>query len=408
MKSMRVFWIFPVIFVNLLVASGVIHPDRFELLKGGIAYLYRGPDTLKKPWQIPKGMNLPPGIPAYLKIQQHDFKMIKELGFKSVRLPFDPMFLWDGNAEGTLKSDALEFTLETVKTALGEGLAVIVDMHGYQDQLAKNDPTIITAFATFWGNLANAVAAASNAPNKVFFEVLNEPHTHDHAAWRKMQGEFISSIRKAAPEYTILATGADWSDPYGLIGANWSNPSKPIPYLTPYSDQNIAYIFHWYYPYIFTHQGVSYMGPDDSVLHGLLYPTSKKNVDALIQSYTASGQLGTVKLLEQYKNENWNKSLIQQKLQPVSAWAKQHNVSVLCGEFGVVVGNPPTNIDSRAQWYNDSVSVFTKFGFGWNAWNFNEGFGGFFVQNAEGFYVPNFEMLQKAFRPYLPIPNQIP
>lgn len=408
MKTVKILIVFTAIFLNAVITLGVIKSDRFELLKGGIAYFYRGPETLQKPWPIPKGIHLPPGIPAYLKIQQHDFKMIKELGFKTVRLPLDPLFLWDGNVQGTLKSNALEFTLGTVKAALTAGLGVIVDMHGYQDQLAKNDPTIINAFAAFWGNLAKEVASASDAPNRVFFEVLNEPHTHNHAAWQEMQGKFIAAIRSSAPEYTILATGADWSDPYGLIGDNWSNPNKPIPYLTPYADQNIAYIFHWYYPYIFTSQGVSYMGPDYSVLHGVLYPTNKNNVDALIQSYTASGQLGTVKLLEQYKNENWNKSLIQQKLQPVFEWAKQHHVSVLCGEFGAVVGNPPTNINSRAQWYNDSVSVFTNFGFGWNAWNFNEGFGGFFSKNVEGYYVPNFEMLQKAFRPYLPIPNQIP
>ena len=54
-------------------------------------------------------------------------------------------------------------------------------------------------------------------PDRVFFEILNEPEFSDAYRWYGVEAKLAAAIRRAAPRHTIIATGARWDDDDDLI-----------------------------------------------------------------------------------------------------------------------------------------------------------------------------------------------
>ena len=86
---------------------------------------------------------------------------------------------------------------------------------------------------------------ADRDPERVFFEILNEPEVSDAYRWAGIQARVAAAIREAAPRQTIIAAGANWADIWDLLA------------LQPLADGNVIYNFHFYEPHEFTHQGAT-------------------------------------------------------------------------------------------------------------------------------------------------------
>ena len=83
----------------------------------------------------------------------------------------------------------------------------------------------------------------------VFYEVLNEPHGIADGVWGSIQQSVIDAIRTEDAVHYIIVGGANWNS-YNNLSA-----------LPLYSDTKLIYTFHFYDPFVFTHQGASWSNP---------------------------------------------------------------------------------------------------------------------------------------------------
>ena len=135
-------------------------------------------------------------------------------------------------------------------------LYLILDNHTF-DPSAATDPVIRDILNPVWRQMAEHFGERSD---KVIYEILNEPHGISHDLWNAIQGEVIETIRSVDSTHTIIVGGADY---------NSYNSLNKMP---SYDDDNLIYTFHFYDPFIVTHQGASWTTPSMVDLADVPYP----------------------------------------------------------------------------------------------------------------------------------------
>jgi endoglucanase len=292
-----------------------------------------------------------------------DMALIKVLGFDHVRftLNCEPMFR-RGQAD-RIPDDYLAMVDGAVKIILDAKLNVIIDIHPESDFKAKlvTDDGFVEQFADYWRALARHFATLD--PDRVFFEILNEPEFRDRYRWAGVQARLARAIREGAPHHSIIAAGANWSGLSELL------------FMEPLHDTNVIYNFHFYDPHIFTHQGATWATNFNHYLSNLPYPSTAENVRAIVaQVPDAVNQAQVV----QYGLDAWNAARIDALMAEAAAWGKRWKVPLTCNEFGVY--RSAANAEDRARWLHDVRSALEKNGIGWTMWDYA---GGFSVVNTK-------------------------
>lgn len=290
---------------------------------------------------------------------------LHQMGFTFVRLPIDLEYLLDKSTPDLLNEEHLAVLDEALRRFQAADLAVVVDIHSTSlaDSDAANysaaleDPEFAELFVRFWGNFA---AHLSNTdPEMVILGPMNEPvFENGPQVWLPIQERLIQTIRQAAPLHTIVATGAMWSNIDSLT------------HLEPLDDPNLVYDFHFYEPFTFTHQGAEWSDAVMWTLHDVPYPSSPEGLAALAEE--ASDE-AVQEMLVWYGEERWDSERIRQAIEPVANWAKQHQVPLLCLEFGVYRKFSPAA--DRVRWIRDVRTILEDDGIGWAMWEYDEGFG---------------------------------
>jgi len=291
---------------------------------------------------------------------------LKSAGFTFCRLPLSPDLLFDPSHPAVVSAN-IRYVDAAVKLLLGAGLAVVLDpIHESSatdewERRLYNDPGFRSAVAAYWEALARHFAAISR--DRIFFEVMNEPHlsAREKVApswWQPVQAELAAAIRRGAPENTIIATGEEWGSIAGLVA------------LKPLADRNVVYSFHWYEPFTFTHQGATWTAPVQAELSGIPYPSSP----ALVAPAAAALRDPKARaLVERYGKERWNIQGIRSGIAKAAAWAKANGVPLLCGEFGAYRKVAPE--PDRLRWIADVRRTLESFGIGWSMWDYETDFG---------------------------------
>ncbi len=343
----------------VMLAGGVgaqengVSEARFARLARGINlafWFWYGPDDLEE-------------AAGYFTAK--DFDLIRELGFTFVRVPIDLDFLLDEKSPDLLNSDALAVLDGAIEAIVDADLAVMVDLHStsladaeaaiYSGRL-EDDPDFAGLFINFWRSLAAHLSATD--PERVFLEPMNEPvFEDDPERWIPIQDALLAAIREGAPEHTLVATGALWSSRETLLA------------LEPVSDPNVVYNFHFYEPFLFTHQGADWAG-DVVYLRDIPYPSSPEAVqpaaDQLEEGWLRDWVL-------YYGEERWDTGVIESLLATVGAWAGEHGVRVICNEFGAYTRYAWP--EDRVRWTHDTRSGLEKYGIGWAMWEYDGDFG---------------------------------
>jgi aryl-phospho-beta-D-glucosidase BglC (GH1 family) len=245
-------------------------------------------------------------------------------------------------------------------------LAVIIDIHPSDDfkQRLGTDDQAVERFTSIWRKLA--AHYADRDPNKVFFEILNEPELHDAYRWAGIQTRVAAAIREQAPHHTIIAAGAVWSDIWDLIA------------MEPLADGNVIYNFHFYEPHEFTHQGATWSTPWYSYEHGIPYPpTDNSMAESLTQVPNAVDRY----YMEKYWLDGWNAHRIQMMIDNAAAWAHDNHVPLICNEFGVFRDH--SDPVSRANWIHDVRTALEADGIGWAMWDYRGNFGVVTKENGQ-------------------------
>ena len=139
-----------------------------------------------------------------------DIALIAKLGFDNVRLSIDatPLEQYPRGADG-LNAEFMGRLDRALDTILADGMAVQVDLHpeGPYKQGVRSSNTSVDHLVELWRKLA--AHYANRDPERVFFEIMNEPEESDPYRWAGIQARVAAAIREVAPKHTIIATGAE-------------------------------------------------------------------------------------------------------------------------------------------------------------------------------------------------------
>jgi aryl-phospho-beta-D-glucosidase BglC (GH1 family) len=286
-----------------------------------------------------------------------DIETIARLGFDHVRLSVEPAPMLDMAKPDELPAAYLGYLDEAIETILAQKLAVVVDIHpdsSLKKRLGESDEAV-AAFASFWRALARHLSRYD--ADMLFLEILNEPEIKDPYRWMGIQAKVAAAIREGAPEHTILATGNEWSSLERLLA------------LEPLRDPNVIYVFHFYEPHTFTHQGATWGSPDWPFVKELVYPSSPETV---AETLARTENEGAKRSIAHYGKERWNAEHVRKEIARAAAWARRHDVPVVCNEFGAYAVTTP--IESRLAWLKDVRTALEAEGIGWSMWDYAGGF----------------------------------
>lgn len=278
------------------------------------------------------------------------------LGLKHIRLCVAPKVVME-TTTGAVRPDRFGFVEAAVRRFHKVGIAVIVNLHN-EDRTAELDPGWQSAFVAFWGDLSKRLSGTD--PDLTFLELMNEPvFDKREKEWDALALRLLESIRRGAPEHTLVTSGPNWGGIDGLQKVA----------LLP--DRNVVYSFHCYDPHLFTHQGATWSNEAVKPLRGVPYPSSPESVAPLLGTLDSHPE--SKGALEKYGREGWNREKLTARFRRGIDWGTQHGVPLYCGEFGVY----PTYArqEDRAAWFRDFGQVLAEHRIGWAVWGWDEGFG---------------------------------
>ena len=287
-----------------------------------------------------------------------DIALIKSMGFDHVRLSINPQPMMDAVRHPDGTAEYFGYLDNAVKMIMDAGLAVQIDMHpdsDFKERLAKENE-FVERYADFWSMVAQHYVTWD--PERVFFEILNEPEFKDAYRWYGVEVKLAAAIRRAAPRHTIIATGARWDNDEDLV------------FLEPLPDPNVIYVFHFYEPHIFTHQGATWGAYYWHWLKGLHYPSSPENATQVAASVPeAVDRLYVVR----YGRDHWDAARIEAEINQAAEWARQRKVPLICNEFGVYRSFADPR--DRAAWITDVRTTLERHQIGWTMWDYSGSFG---------------------------------
>jgi hypothetical protein len=261
-------------------------------------------------------------------------------GFGFVRLAIDPAV-----AEATGVRDG---AIGAVCRLQRHGLAVIVDAHpdGWHLETSPDDRARLRAF---WRVMAPALRRCD--PRLTLPEILNEPvFPGDPAGWAALQHTILSDIRTALPDSTIVLTGQDWGSVGGLLA------------LTPEHDDNVLYSFHFYDPADLTSLAAYRHDVDRTALARLPFPVT----DRVACERMAAADPPTRDLMRYYCAMRWDDAAVARRIGEAAAWARDHHVTLLAGEFGA------TDAAARLAWLAGVRRALEVSGIGWALWGYDD------------------------------------
>ncbi len=292
-------------------------------------------------------------------VSEEESQAIRDAGFTHVRLVIEPTLFLNEDAPGQFDAKMLKYLDYAIGRFTAHDLAVIVDIHAWEEgfkQRLMSDPNMQEAYATMWQALAEHLNYTD--PEMVYFEVMNEPSPEKPEDWLPLQATFVKAIRAGAAEHTIIVGGPDWNGISGLL------------LMKPLDDDNIVYNFHFYEPFIFTHQGATWGGESVARFRGIPYPSTDGRCGELpdFKSKDANDWA------KGYCNEDaWDASVIDQRIKQAVDWAAQYDVPLTANEFGVYPLVAP--YADRLQWFTDVHTSLERYGIGWTVWGYDDGFG---------------------------------
>lgn len=287
-------------------------------------------------------------------IEDGDFKIIKDAGFNSVRLPVRFQNYSDYSTH-TVDPDRLNGVYEDVSLAIANGLAVVLDFHHYMElntlgggaHRGRTDSIALFQaekehFVGLWAQIATVFNAFPDS--MLVFDILNEPTIPNADLVNDVLLSAYMVIRAAAPGKTIM------------FESNNAAKFAQLSILKLPPDGNIIFSGHYYEPYTYSHQGNGYPCKGDAV-----YSNNASN-DFLVYA----------RLAKQYYPDI-NGSYIPMNM----------------GEFGISGQNnwecgleAPSDA-MRALWTKETVKAAEKYGLSFHYWGFTH-VGGFEAYDREG------------------------
>ena len=291
-------------------------------------------------------------------IHDSDFERIHSWGCDHVRVPIDYELLEDN--EGHSLENGFSYIQKVTELCRRNGLKIILDLHktfGYSFDPEEKETGFFQSkkyqnrFYHLWETIARRFGDQSDI---LAFELLNEVTNQAYSeTWNEVASECISRIRSISPKVFILVGG---------YGYNSVNAIKDL--LLPV-DERIVYNFHCYEPIIFTHQGAYWipsMDPGFRISIHSNYRTFKMNTDSIMPGRSMGFDCFSA---EEVLGSSYFENLFSEAV----SIAKERNIHLYCGEYGVIDRVDPEEI---LLWYKMIHPVFDKYRIGRAAWSYKK------------------------------------
>ena len=284
--------------------------------------------------------------PDVTRYTEADIANLKSLCFQSVRLPV----IFEGFASPTapyaftLSNNnvvkGLDYVDSVIKWCSDNNMILIIDNHLADDngsidqtnyQITDANYTSQAALiAAVWRQVITRYGYAN--PDKVIFELRNEPNTVSDANLRILYQTVIDTVRKYDHTHTLVAGNTGYYDPIALSQS------------TPYSDTNIIYTTHIY-------DGDGFYGYCEQGSGGV---TSTDSNSVTPIAFPLTGQTAQ----------------INTEFQDVHNWSVAHHVPVWLGEFGCTsLPDVYHNTTSRCNYIAAMGTAIDNAGIPWAYWD---------------------------------------
>lgn len=287
------------------------------------------------------------------RFSKRDFVDIKSLGCDVIRLPINLHSMTGGGPEYVLDPVFLTCLDSAISWAEQLELHLILDNHSFHP-IQVTDPEIGNILNKVWPQLAERY---KNRSQYIYYEILNEPHGISNQLWGKIQQEAIDVIRKIDTRHAIIV---------GPSGYNGYNDLAQMPV---YSDTNLIYTFHFYDPFMFTHQGASWNSPSMASLKGIPFPYDAERMPPMPREFKGTWVESGLNNYPMDGNEDKVKSLLDIAID----FRDAHHVNIFCGEFGVYI--PNCDNTDRAYWYRVVREYLEENKIPWTSWDYRGSFG---------------------------------
>jgi endoglucanase len=320
-----------------------------------------------------------------------DLADLRQAGIDFVRIPVDPgpLLAFSGNRRDALIANVMN----AVETALAEGLTVVLNLHANGATHHFNPHNLVgSATAPLFARYLDLVRLVAERlsrfdQSRVAFEPVNEPPQDCVSGWPSLQSEIARAARAAAPRLTLVLTGACG----GMIdGLQELDPSAV-------GDESVIYTFHFYEPYVFSHQGAPWMTgePMYRYLNSVPWPASAGTRQATLAATMARLAADSTtpaaakrdiaatieKVLREYFDARPDRSFVERYFRQVRQWGDRHGIEpgrILLGEFGALRTDEryvAAKVADRARYVCDVRETAEAFGMPWAFWNFFDGMG---------------------------------
>ena len=282
-----------------------------------------------------------------------DFEDIQSLGVDVIRLPINLHAMTSGAPDYLVDPLLFYFLDQIVDWTEALDMHLILDNHTF-DPATNTDIGIYPILMAVWPQMAEHFR--ERGPN-LYYEILNEPHGITDLVWNTIQQNVVSAIRNMDSTHTIVVGPAGW------------NSYNNLDDMLLYDDDNLIYTFHFYDPFLFTHQGASWSDPSLVSLSGVPFPSGAGPLPScppeLIGTWIQN-ELGN------YANTG-TVDAIQNTLDIAAAFSEDRGVPIYCGEFGVYI--PNADPAHRVAWYQTVVQYLDSLDIAWTMWDYHGGFG---------------------------------
>lgn len=302
----------------------------------------------------------------FKKFTRETFENIKSLGADVIRFPTNLNYYTSGAPNYTIDPIFLKLLDSPINWAEELGMYIILDNHSFDPAIATDD-NIEDILLSVWEQMATRY---KDRTKYIIYEILNEPHGIDADKWGEIQGRVIEKIRSIDTVHSIIVTGSLFGSIAGLE------------MLPEYDDSDIIYSFHFYEPYIFTHQGADWGDnpPYLTDVKNIPFPENIREMPPIPESVKGSWIAG---VLNDYPTKDQT-IFMESELDKAVAFAAQRNAKVFCGEFGVYM--PTSNDEDRVRWYQATREMLDARNIPWTSWDYYGGFGLFKDRQGGDFY----------------------
>lgn len=269
-------------------------------------------------------------------LQPEYFRLIKEAGFKHIRLPVR----WSthtGPAPNYAIDPAFFARIDwAIEQARANNLAVVINMHHFEE-LETDVEKESARFLAMWQQIAEHLR---KQPNTVAFEIYNEPAKSMSAdKWNSLFTQALQIVRRTNPKRCIVVGPANW------------NSIDKLSTLELPEDQNLLVTVHYYQPFHFTHQGAEWVGSESAKWLGTKWTGSEKEISDLTKDFDTAAE-----------------------------WGRKHSRPIYLGEFGAY---SKADMDSRALWTTAVRTEAVKHEMAPAYWEFCSGFGAYDPEHKE-------------------------